>query len=307
MTINTRPLQTEEDWWRVRQLLIETYPLTPVDFNWEIRRWDGQRFHRAQDSLQNAAWRERIRLWETEEGRLVGAAFPEDGGDVHLQLHPDYRHIEADMLAWAEAHLPAPAETGPERELYIPVFDYDEPRQRLLEQRGWEKTQYGWVVRRLRFGNTPLPPVNMAEGYTLRTTRPGDGTDYQRMADVLNGGFNRTIHTADEYRVFCTGSPSFRHDLNLVAEAPDGSFASHVGVTYDEVNQRGIFEPVCTHPAHRRNHLAQTLMFEGLHRLKALGATDVYVGAGDAVAANALYESIGFTEAYRGGIWRKTF
>jgi len=46
-------------------------------------------------------------------------------------------------------------------------------------------------------------------------------------------------------------------------------------------------------------------MLEGVHRLKALGATDAYVDTGDAAAANALYDAVGFGEAYRGLIWRK--
>ena len=141
----------------------------------------------------------------------------------------------------------------------------------------------------------------------MRTTRLGDQDDCKRIAAVLNAGFDRTFHTDLEYATFVTKSPSFRHDLNLVAEAPDGSFACHVGVTYAEANGYGIFEPVCTHPDHRRKGLARGLMFEGLRRLKALGAADVYVGTGDAIAANELYESIGFAEAYKGYTWRKVW
>ncbi len=46
-------------------------------------------------------------------------------------------------------------------------------------------------------------------------------------------------------------------------------------------------------------------MLDGLQRLKALGAVDVFVDTGDQVAANKLYEAVGFTEAYKGFIWRK--
>ena len=45
-------------------------------------------------------------------------------------------------------------------------------------------------------------------------------------------------------------------------------------------------------------------MVEGLHRLKALDATDVSVDTGDMIPANRLYDSIGFTEAYREQEWR---
>ena len=147
----------------------------------------------------------------------------------------------------------------------------------------------------------------MAEGYIMRTTRPGDMNDCERMADLLNAAFKRNIHSAKEYHTFTTQSPSYRSDIDLVAEAPDGSLAANAGMIYDEDNRFGLFEPVCTHPDHLRKGLASTLMFEGLHRVRDLGATDLYVGTGDQVAANALYETIGFTEVYKGYYWRKLF
>ena len=42
-TITARLYQGDDDFWRVRQLLVDTYPITPTDFNWEVRRWDGSR------------------------------------------------------------------------------------------------------------------------------------------------------------------------------------------------------------------------------------------------------------------------
>jgi hypothetical protein len=48
-------------------------------------------------------------------------------------------------------------------------------------------------------------------------------------------------------------------------------------------------------------------MQEGLLRLRAIGAIDVMVGTGDMIPANRLYDSLGFTEAYKGHIWQKVF
>jgi GNAT superfamily N-acetyltransferase len=110
---------------------------------------------------------------------------------------------------------------------------------------------------------------------------------------------------AEKYQNFITLSPSFRYNLILVAEVQDGSFAAQVSVTYAETSRRGIFEPVSIHPNHRRLGLARNLRFERLHRLKVLGASDVYFGTGDMIPANELYESVGFTEAYYGYDWVK--
>lgn len=303
--ILSRPFEGEKDFWRVRNLLIDTLAITPVGFIWEIRRWDGWRFHRESTSI-TPQWSERLHIWETEDGHLVGVAHPENEGTAFFELHPDYRHIEDEMIAWAEAYLAVSPRLGEPRQLEIDVFDYDTPRRRLLEARGFSMLPHTFVMRRLRFGTRPLPLPEAVPGYLIRSTSASED-DYARAADVLNAGFNRTMHTAAEFRNFATQSPSFRHDLNLVAEAPDGSFAALVGVTYDETNRRATIEPVCTHPDHRRKGLARALMLEGMRRVRMQGAADVTVDTGDAVAANALYDSMGFTEAYRGNIWRKVF
>jgi ribosomal protein S18 acetylase RimI-like enzyme len=302
--ILARPYRGDDDFWRVRRLLVETYPITPTGFNWDVRRWDGQRFYVA-DPAPDPRWAERIYLWERGDGQVVGAVLPEGNGDAHLQLHPDYRHIEGEMIAWAEEHLAAPTGDGTRRDLIIFVYEYDAPRRRLLEGRGYEKTAAFGVIRRLRFGSRRPPEAALAEGYTLRTTRPEDRDDCQRIADLLNAAFRRDFHNAEEFRTFTRMAPSYRNDLDLVAEAPDGSFAAYVGVPYDEANRSGIFEPVCTHPDHRRQGLALALMIEGLHRLKALGAADVLVGTGDMEPANRLYEAVGFSETHTGYFWRK--
>ena len=114
--IIARPFQDDEDFWRVRNLLIETYPITPVDFNWEIRRWDGQRYHLEDSTLGlGGRWEQTVCLWETEDGRLVGAVHPEGEDDAWLELHPDYRHLEEEMIAWAEEHLATPIDDGQRR------------------------------------------------------------------------------------------------------------------------------------------------------------------------------------------------
>lgn len=301
----SRALRTDDDWWRIRDFILETYAITPTGFIWENRRWEGWRFHRERQ-VPVRRLREVIRIWESSN-RIVGAAHPEGRGDVHLQVHPDFRHLEPDMFAWAEERLSLPGEHGRGRTITTFAFDYDSPRKRVLADRGWARLKSGGMTRHLRLGDQYLEPTPHIDGYVLRSTRLGDRDIAQRMADVINAGFNTDIHSATELHTFMTKSPTFSHDLNLVAETSDGTFAAHVGGTYDERNRRGIVEPVCTDPHHRRRGLARALILEAFQRFKGLGATDVFVDTGDDAAANAFYESAGFTEAYQGSVWRKTW
>jgi mycothiol synthase len=288
----------------MRDLLVRTALIAPLGLNWDVRRLDGRYFYHA-ETVENWLFRRPIRLWEKGDGELVGFVLSEAKDDAHLQVHPDYRHLENEMLAWAVENLGAPDEDC-SRRLDIYVYEYDTLRRRLLSEWGFVKKDYWGMIRHLRLGAQPLAPPALAGGYTLRTTRPDDPADCRRIADLLNIAFGRTFHNAEEYRNFTRYAPCFRQDLDLVAEAPDGSFAAYVGIPYDEVNRLGIFEPVCTHPDHRRLGLAGSLMREGLLRLRSMGAADVTVDTGDMEPANRLYDSLGFSEAHRGYTWRKT-
>ncbi|MBX3015145.1 MAG: GNAT family N-acetyltransferase [Caldilineaceae bacterium] len=307
LRMTNRPIQDNADFWRVRAFLAATYPATPPGFHWEIRRWDGSRFHHAADDWATR-FAGRAQLWETAQGQFIGAVHPEgdENGEAHLQVHPDFRTIEAAMITWAEAHLAAPTLAGGQQ-LDIFVYDYDTARQALLQTLGYTQLDAGGVVRRLSLpGYRPAVPA-LAAGYTLRTTEATTLDNCQRVADLLNAAFNRDFHTALEFQNFVRQAPCYRPDLDLVAVAPDGSFAAYVGIAYDVTTRHAVFEPVCTHPDHRQRGLAQTLMCEGLARLHAIGARDVSVETGDMIPANRLYESIGFTETWRGHQWRRLF
>jgi len=303
--IAARPLLREADFWRVRDLLVATYADTPLGFNWEVRRWDGARFHHATDDWVARSART-VQLWETRAGDLVGVVNPDGEGNAQLQLHPAFRPLEPAMVAWAEAHL-ASANAEGARQLEIFVFDYDIPRQQLLQSRGYIPMSYGGATRRLRLADHHAAPPGVGAGYRLATTQPAELANCQRVADLLNAAFNRDFHTGIEVQNFTRQAPCFRPELDLVAVAPDGAFAAYVGIAYDEVNRHAVFEPVCTHPQHQRQGLARSLMLEGLQRLKALGAVDVTVDTGDMIPANRLYDSIGFTEVCLGHVWRKEF
>ena len=44
-TVTARPPRGDDDFWRMRQLLVDTVPITPIGFNWDVRWLDGQRFY----------------------------------------------------------------------------------------------------------------------------------------------------------------------------------------------------------------------------------------------------------------------
>jgi mycothiol synthase len=286
----------DEDFWKVRDLLIETYLIAPPGLNWAARRWDGQRFHRENLAITNG-WQLTVRLWETGAGRVVGAVHPEGAGEAYLEIHPNYRFLENEMLAWAEQNLTA------EGKLHTTAYMHDTTRINLLIKRGYERTAHGVVTRRMFLQNRDLSAPEFAAGYTIRTTQRADSA---AMAALLNISFGRNIHTAQEYQNFSAYSPSFDHTLNFVAVAPDGSLAAHVGVNLVRENNYAVIEPVCTHPDHRRQGLARALLSEGLRKLQQIGVDTAFVDTGADNPANQLYDLCGFEDTFQGYVWAKS-
>lgn len=295
-----RPFRFPDDVFPVRDLLVELLPLLPFGMVWDVRRWDGSIFYGATPGLspERAA---RTRLWVTGGGRVVAAALWEGGRQIHPQVHPDHAHLLPEVVAWSEQAAAAAGQFS----VLLHVWDQDAAGHRLAVERGYRLTA-GWeVVRWVRPGRAGFPAPEAPAGYTIRETGD-DPSDHRALADLLNVSFGRTIHEAAETMGFARHAPSFRRDLDLVAEAPDGGLAAYAAVCWDAANHHAIFEPVCTHPVHRGRGVARAVMLEGMRRARDLGAQLISVGTGDGDAANALYASLPFTWVHRGRFWEKS-
>lgn len=302
--IRSRAIYGDEDFWRVRELLVRLTPVAPPWHNWDVRWWDGRFFYNLAGRW-DSAYVDLIRLWETGDGTLVGCVNCEHPGDAWIQVDPAYRFLEPEMIAWAETSLAGPNLDGQGAVLEFVVLEYDALRQRLLTECGYRKMPEWSMFRRMHLPARPFPPGHLAAPYLLREVRPKEDVDCDRIGGLLNAAFNRTIHNGPEFQSFAAGAPCYVNELDLVAVLPEGDFAAYAGMTYDAANRVGIFEPVCTHPEHLRKGLASGLMREALHRLHAMGGAVAVVGTGDGVPANALYDSLGFSEAYKAHAWRK--
>jgi mycothiol synthase len=304
MTIHARAYAPTTDYWRIRDLLVETYALNQNQHNWCIERWDCARYKGVcwADPPTLPQWESAIRLWETDDRKLVGVAHYEDvGRDAFFQVHPAYRHLEPDMIAWAEAHLAVPTDDG-RRRIATSVFEFDWQRQATLTQRGYTRTDW-WGVKRWCPLIAPLPVVNLPEGFTVRALRMDD--DLADRCAVSDRAFNSSIPmSVAHYRHFQT-APGYRIDNDLVVVGPDGRFVAFATVWLDALNRIGIFEPVGTDPAHQRKGFGRAVMVAGLRRLQALGATMAWVGTGSDPAANGLYEATGFVGVHRETVWEK--
>jgi mycothiol synthase len=296
------------DYQRVRELLIESYAITGRMHNWGIDCWDWFRYcGKVFEEIASArGWEKDVRLWETSAGKLVGAVIPDDGGEVNLQIHPHYRGIEEEMLAWAERQHKMTRPSGVDRwPLNLYVYEFDQERQTLLKDRGYENLGHDSYMRWRSLGD-PIPKERLPEGYCVRNIDGGDREDLEKRAAVANNAFDINKHTAETIKML-QNAPTYRPEGDLVVVAPEGTFAAYGVIWFDDANEVGMFGPVGTHRAYRHRGLAKAIMIEGLRRLVALKATVAYVDCGLDASANSLYESVGFTDFERVFHWRKEF
>jgi mycothiol synthase len=306
MTITMRAYQSEADYWRIRSFLRQVYLLNDRrERSWQTYRFDYWRWHGNANILQMPLPQMAF-LWETAQGEIAAVLNPERMQDTCLQIHPEARTatLEQEMLDVAERELAFPDAQGV-RKLYVWTAQDDYLRQEVLKERGYTRLDVCEQQRR-RPMSIPIPNMALPRGYRLR---PLGDVDELPARSWLSW---RAFHPDEpderyegwEWYRNIQRAPLYRRDLDLVAEAPDGELAAFCTVWFDDMTRTGAFEPVGTAPEHRRRGLGKAVMFEGLRRLKWLGATLATVGS-YSLPAGALYESAGFTDYDLSEAWVK--
>jgi GNAT superfamily N-acetyltransferase len=90
---------------------------------------------------------------------------------------------------------------------------------------------------------------------------------------------------------------TYRGDLHVLVQAADGTVAASTIMWLDEANRTAEFEPAGTHPGYRRLGLGAAMLWHGMRRARAAGATHMTVacaGAPGRPGARGLYYGVGF-------------
>jgi GNAT superfamily N-acetyltransferase len=285
----------------IRALLAESYAHLGRVHAWTPARFDSLRHghYWREERDGDYSWLADFHLWTTPDGELVGAVHPGDDGhgDVVLAVHPGFREIETAMLAWAEDHWRVNRAAA---RIQLEVVDWDTPRLELLRERGWRSDGPCWLHRTRALGDLRPVPV-LPDGYHIRQLNEADPRDQRLHLAMINAVFGRAI-TLDTMP-FIARRPT-PHEYWAV-ECPDGELAAWCGIWFDLRNSVAEFEPVGTHPEHRRKGLARAIMQHGLRRMEARGMRTAFVAPWHDADANALYEAVGLEIAARLDTWVK--
>jgi ribosomal protein S18 acetylase RimI-like enzyme len=225
-------------------------------------------------------------VWEVEEV-VVGWASVDDGAlvvvvDPAHRGGPDAVTFEEEAVAWAAAAAPGPVR--------LTELALDEAACERWRGRGFEPADGGYAtfVRRLDAA------VDREPGERVAPVGDDDVADRAAVTHAAFGNARELEPYAADYAAFRAG-PAYPAGWDLLARAPDGAPAACCIAWPDPASGAGLFEPVATHPDHRRRGHASAVMAAGLARLAAAGMTwAIVITPASNGAAVALYRSLGF-------------
>jgi len=302
-----RSFTWKNDFELVQAFLILSYNLTHSFQNWIPSRFENIKFGPCGLEYRDEE-DEYIKIWEKPDDpdvpKIVAITYLKPSGDCWIQIHPDQRSIEKEIVLWLENQM---KKTGShatqELELRFYVDETDEKRKTLLTKLGYDDCGLE-ECNRERPVDMPVPEYQLPDGFTIRSADVK--ADFVRYKEVQAAVFPHCSNmTRKTVKIYSTAS-FYNKDLDLVAVDRHGIFAAFCTVRMDPVSRIAELEPVGTHPDYRDLGLARALICEGLRRLqKSRPSVICITGAAVSEAANRLYESVGFSKKTNVHLWRK--
>lgn len=305
ITLTMRPYAGEPDLQSICDLLNICDAIDNLDDNYTV---EDLRLEFTDPRLDTA---HDLRLWEDADGQLVGFAqlwTAREGevidGFLYPRIHPDARDngLEDEIVSWSSERLRAVGRAaGRPVRLQSGAPEQYHYGRAILERHGFALVRYFFTMGHSL--EEPIPEPQFPDGFALRHV--ANEEEVERWVDVFNQSFidhwNHHPMTIDARRHWIS-NPNYRPEHDLIAVAPDGTFAALCFCSIDpaanERNMRneGWIDTLGTRRGFRRIGLGRAMLLAGMQRLKQDGVTTAKLGvdAENPTGALRLYEAVGF-------------
>ncbi|WP_214324725.1 hypothetical protein [Nonomuraea sediminis] len=230
-------------------------------------------------------------VW-TEDGLTLAWGWLDQSNDLSLQLDPACPDLADDVLAWAEQVAGGP--------VTVTISEAEQHVADALVRRGFVPAHEGPFFACLTRALEDVPDVPpMPPGYTIRAQY--NDVDVARRVAVHRAAWSSEDITVERHMRMRETWP-YRGEFDLMAVSPEGQAVAYCQGWYDETNGIGLFEPVGTHPDHRRLGLARAVGTAVLRAFAAAGGRSAMVcprGDADYPVPKLIYESLGVRSAPR--------
>lgn len=254
-------------------------------------------------------------LWVDEQEQVVAwVVMQTPFWSIDYACHPSVSDkVHPQLLAWADQRAQQLVGSDFGRPMwFVNVFVGQERRMRDLEAAGFYSVadvgKNSWTKVLMQQSTLTVEPGHtLPAGFAIR---PLAGLSEVAAYVDLHQTVFESKNMRVEWRTCTLQQSAYRPDLDLVVAGPDGRLAAFcVGWLHRGVDgSRGQIEPMGVHPGFRSLGLGRAILAEGLRRLYAQGAQEVFVETDNyRDAAFALYESVGFQVARDVLVYRKDY
>jgi GNAT superfamily N-acetyltransferase len=248
-------------------------------------------------------WRRRLWLSDGELVAWAWAYLPHEvrrsDGSVHqvaeaylgYQVHPDHAALVDDVIGWYDG-----VAAGLERTVVPRTADRFGVLRWMAYGYGTDPASLGVTGSWSQLNERDLTDIEqpaLPAGFTFRSA---DETEPEAVVQAHVDAWAPSTYTAAGYADL-RRTATYRADLHVLVQAPDGTMAASTIMWLDEVNKTAEFEPVGTHPGYRRMGLGSAMLLHGMHLARDAGATHMTVGSLGAPghpSAQGLYYGVGF-------------
>ena len=256
---------------------------------------------------------ENVRLWFDENQQLVAwAALQTPFWTIDYVCQPEHEAgLHQEILAWADHRAQAAQSTPYARPAwFVMVFAGQKDRIRDLENAGFKcQSEVGadsWSkVLMRRSSPAPVKAYEPRPGFTVRSL--AGAAEVQHYVDLHRSVFESKNMTL-EWRMRTLQHPDYLPGLDLVVESPQEALVAFCICWFDKNSMTGHVEPLGSHKDFRPYGLGRVALSEGLRRLQALGAKNIFVETDNyRNTAFRLYQSFDFEVIQDVLVYRKDY
>ena len=230
------------------------------------------------------------RLWFDQRDQLIAYALVDAYNNFMFNYAPHASSLELEeaIMQWGLSCGELPLDTV--------CREDDASRLAWLTRHGFQP-QSTRTLRFMRSLTTPLPEVQLPQGFTIRSAT---GFSVEALVALHRAAFGTEHMTLEERRAIMSG-PDYLPEFDLIAVAPDDRLAGFCFCSISgEENaitgrREGRTDPIGVPPDFQKRGLARALIVTGLQLLLERGAEYAVLGTdGENVVMHAAARSAGF-------------